>query len=30
MWNKETFNGLNSTHVQADKMWTPDVYLYNK
>ena len=29
-WNKSDYNNVESIHVTPDKIWKPDVVLYNK
>ena len=29
-WNVSEFDGLDAIYIPMDKMWTPDVSLYNK
>jgi len=29
-WNASEFEGLDVIYIPLTKMWTPDIYLYNK
>jgi len=29
-WDVENFNGLNTIYIEKNKLWTPDITLYNK
>jgi len=30
MWNASSFGGIKEINVKAQKVWRPDIYLYNK
>jgi len=29
-WDADNFHGLNTIYVEKNKLWTPDITLYNK